>query len=163
LGASGLPSGVTVAFAPPSVSAGGTSRMTVTASRNAAVGSALVVVKGTAHSNNHSANVSLDVQAVPPDNDFMVGVTPPAQTVQAGSQTTFTVSTAVTSGAAQSIALSVSGLPSGVTGSFSPPSVQAGSGATLTLTAAGGATPVAGVGFTITGTAASGTHTTTAT
>src|SRR5262249_31327736 len=80
LGASGLPSGVTVAFAPPSVSAGGTSRMTVTASRNAAVGSALVVVKGTAHSNNHSANVSLDVQAVPPDNDFMVGVTPPAQT-----------------------------------------------------------------------------------
>jgi hypothetical protein len=163
LGASGLPNGVTVSFVPPSVSAGGTSRMTVTASASAAVGSALIVVTGTAHSNSHTANASLDVQAIPPDNDFMLAIAPPAQTVEAGAQTSFTVSTAVTSGAAQAIALSVSGLPAGVTGSFTPGSVQAGAGATLTLSAADGAAPVSGVAFTITGTAASGRHTTTAT
>ena len=41
---------------------------------------------------------------------------------------------AVTSGAAQSVALSLSGQPVGVTGAFSPSTVTAGGSSTLTLT-----------------------------
>jgi subtilisin-like proprotein convertase family protein len=90
-------------------------------------------------------------------NDFSITVNPASQTVAAGSSTTYTVSTAVTAGAAQTVNLSVSGLPAGVTGSFNPTSVTAGGSSTLTLTAA--ATTGAGTtSFTITGTGTSATH-----
>jgi subtilisin-like proprotein convertase family protein len=90
-------------------------------------------------------------------NDFSITVNPTSQTVAAGSSTTYTVATAVTAGVAQTVSLSVSGLPAGVTGSFSPASVTAGGSSTLTLTAA--ATTGAGTtNFTITGTGTSATH-----
>jgi subtilisin-like proprotein convertase family protein len=90
-------------------------------------------------------------------NDFSISVTPASRTVAAGSSTTYTVNTAVTAGAAQTINLSVSGLPAGVTGTFSPTSVTAGGSSTLTLTVA--STVGAGTtNFTITGTGTSATH-----
>ena len=90
-------------------------------------------------------------------NDFSITVSPTSQTVAAGSSTTYTVSTAVTAGAAQTVNLSVSGLPAGVTGTFSPTSVTAGGSSTLTLTVA--STVGAGTtSFTITGTGTSATH-----
>jgi len=94
-------------------------------------------------------------------NDFSITVSPTSQTVNAGASTTYTINTAVTSGAAQAVNLSVSGLPAGVTGSFNPASVTAGNSSTLTLTVA--ATAAAGTTqFTITGTGTSATHTTNA-
>jgi hypothetical protein len=94
-------------------------------------------------------------------SDFSITVSPTSQTVNAGASTTYTINTAVTSGAAQTINLSVSGLPAGVTGSFNPASVTAGNSSTLTLTVA--ATAAAGTTqFTITGTGTSATHTTNA-
>jgi hypothetical protein len=69
-------------------------------------------------------------------NDFSISINPASQTVAAGSSTTYTINTAVTAGAAQTINLSVSGLPTGVTGSFNPTSVTAGGSSTLTLTVA---------------------------
>ena len=96
----------------------------------------------------------------PPGNDFSLSDSPGSASVAAGGSATSTVSTAVTSGSAQSVSLAASGLPSGVTASFSPGSVTAGGSSTLTLTAsssaAAGTYPV-----TITGTAASGSHTAT--
>ena len=61
---------------------------------------------------------------------------------------------------AQSVSLSASGLPSGVTASFNPTSVTAGNGSTLTLIASASA-PAATSTVTITGTGTSATHTTT--
>jgi hypothetical protein len=69
----------------------------------------------------------------PPTNGFSVSVSPTSASVAAGSSTTATVSTKVTSGSAQSVALSASGAPSGVTVSFSPSSVTAGSSSTVTF------------------------------
>jgi len=93
-----------------------------------------------------------------PNNDFSITPNPAAQTVNAGASTTYTINTAVLSGAAQNIALSVAGLPAGVTGSFNPTSVIAGGSSTLTLTVA--ATTGAGTtSFTITGTGTSVSHT----
>jgi subtilase family serine protease len=93
-------------------------------------------------------------------NDFSISATPASQTVAAGSSTTFTIATAVTSGSAQSVGLSVSGLPTGATGSFSPTSVTAGGSATLTVSTTSSAT--AGTfTLTITGAGSATTHTTT--
>ncbi|MGY3334446.1 hypothetical protein ACVW0K_000545 [Streptomyces filamentosus] len=68
-----------------------------------------------------------------PADDFSVAVAPASGTVTAGSATTATVSTAVTAGSARTVSLSASGLPAGVTASFTPASVTAGGSSTLTL------------------------------
>ncbi|MEV0650138.1 S8 family serine peptidase [Phytomonospora sp. NPDC050363] len=69
----------------------------------------------------------------PGDNDFSIALSPSSGNVQPGSSTTTTVSTQTTNGSAQNVALSASGLPSGVTASFSPTSVTSGGSSTLTL------------------------------
>jgi hypothetical protein len=96
----------------------------------------------------------------PPSNDFSISATPSSATVNAGSSTTFTVATAVTSGSAQSVTLSASGLPAGATASFSPASVSAGSSSTLTVSTTSSTTGGT-YSVTITGTGAAATHTTT--
>ena len=55
-----------------------------------------------------------------------------------GASNTTTISTALTSGTAQSVALTVSGVPTGATATFSPTSVTAGGSSTLTLAAGHG-------------------------
>ena len=96
----------------------------------------------------------------PPTNGFSVSVSPSSASVAAGSSATATVGTAVTSGSAQSVALSASGLPSGVTASFSPASVTAGSSSKVTFattsSAANGTYPI-----TITGKGTSASETAT--
>ncbi|HJD80728.1 glycosyl hydrolase family 18 protein [Kitasatospora aureofaciens] len=93
-------------------------------------------------------------------NDFSVAVNPNSATVKAGSSTSAAIATAVTAGSAQSVSLSVSGAPAGVTATVTPGSVTAGNGATLniatTSAAAAGTYPL-----TVTATAPSGTHTAT--
>ncbi|MGC5333581.1 M28 family peptidase [Micromonospora sp. DT62] len=73
-------------------------------------------------------------------NDFSVAVSPTSGSVQRGASTTATVSTATTAGTAQTVSLSATGLPAGVTASFSPSSVTSGGSATLTLSASASAT-----------------------
>jgi subtilase family serine protease len=95
-------------------------------------------------------------------SDFSVSVNPTNVSVAAGSNATATVSTAVTSGSSESVTLGVGPLPSGVTASFSPSTVNSGSSSTLTFTAS--ASAAAGTSsITITGTGATGSHTTTLT
>src|SRR4051812_17123260 len=96
---------------------------------------------------------------VAPGNDFSVAVSPTSASVVRGNPTSATVSTATTSGAAQTVGLSVTGAPAGVTATLSPTSVTSGGSSTLSITTA--TTTVAGTyTLTITGSAASGTHTT---
>ncbi|MEU8516023.1 M28 family peptidase [Kitasatospora sp. NPDC048722] len=92
------------------------------------------------------------------NNDFSLALGPASGSVQPGSSTTATVSTAVTSGTAQNVGLSASGAPTGVTATVSPSSVQTGSSATLTLSASSGA-PAGTYVITVTGTAGAATHT----
>lgn len=91
-------------------------------------------------------------------NDFSVSVSPASGTVQRGAGVSTTVSTATTSGSAQSVALSASGLPSGVTATFSPASVTSGGSSTLTLAASASAA-LGSATVTVTGTGSSATHT----
>ncbi|MCP2350421.1 M4 family metallopeptidase [Nonomuraea roseoviolacea] len=68
-----------------------------------------------------------------PGNDFSLSVNPASGSAQPGQQVTTTVSTQTTSGSAQTVNLSATGLPSGVTASFNPSSVTSGNSSTLTL------------------------------
>ena len=95
-----------------------------------------------------------------PANGFSVSVSPTSASVAAGSSTTATVKTAVTSGSAQSVALSASGAPSGVTVSFNPSSVTAGNSSTATF-ATSSSTASGTYPITITGTGSSGAETAT--
>ncbi len=90
-------------------------------------------------------------------NDFSVGVSPAAATITAGGSTTATVSTAVVSGSAQSVALSATDLPTGATASFNPTSVTAGASSTLTV-ATSASTPAGTYPVTVTGSGPSGSH-----
>src|SRR6185312_3407691 len=59
-------------------------------------------------------------------NDFSVSLSPTAGSVNPGSAASTTVSTATTSGTAQTVTFSASGLPSGASAAFSPASVTSG-------------------------------------
>lgn len=74
--------------------------------------------------------------------DFALSASPTSLSITQGSSATSTISTSVSNGFNSSVALSISGLPSGVTASFSPASIAApGSGSsTLTFTASSTAT-----------------------
>ncbi|WP_328972307.1 M20/M25/M40 family metallo-hydrolase [Streptomyces sp. NBC_00239] len=73
-----------------------------------------------------------------PVNDFSISAAPAAGTVDPGSAATVTVSTATLSGAAQTVRLSASGAPAGVTVAFSPSSVLSGQASTATVQVAAG-------------------------
>jgi exo-1,4-beta-D-glucosaminidase len=94
-------------------------------------------------------------------NDFSLAVSPNSGSVTAGSSATATVSTSVTSGSAQPITLTASNLPSGATASFNPNPVTAGASSTLTITTTSSSTAAGTYPITITGAAASGSHTAT--
>jgi hypothetical protein len=93
-----------------------------------------------------------------PGNDFSLAVNPASAAVDPGGSVTATVGTAVTSGAAQQVTLSVTGAPAGVTASLSPGTVTTGGSATLSIATTAAAVP-GSYPLTITGTGTSGSHT----
>jgi hypothetical protein len=97
---------------------------------------------------------------LPPD--FSLSVKPAAQLVTPGGNTTYTVSTLAQLGFSGTVDLSVSGLPVGVTASFSSSSITTPGSAILTVTTAA-TTPIGSATLTITGTSGSLTHGVTAT
>ncbi|HJZ88667.1 MAG TPA: hypothetical protein VKN99_26015, partial [Polyangia bacterium] len=157
----GLPAGASASFNPPSVTAGQSSTLTVTTTTGATVGTSTLTITGTATSGSHTATASLTITAPPPPDDFSISASPASAIVQAGGSVVYTISTAVTSGNPQTVALFLSGLPAGASASFNPASVTSGGSSSLTVTASP-ATTLGTVTLAITGTAASGTHTTTA-
>ena len=156
LSVSGTPAGATASLSPTSVTAGGSSTLTVNAG-TAAGGTYTLTVTGTSPSATHSTTVTLTVQGPPPPPDFSVSISPASNTVAAGGSVAYTVSTGALNGSTQSISLSVSGLPAGVTGSFSANPVTAGGSSTLTLTAASTAAATTAT-FTVTGTSGTVSH-----
>jgi len=98
----------------------------------------------------------------PPPPDFSISASPSSLTVAPGASGSSTISTAVTSGPAQTVSLSASGLPAGASASFNPASVTAGGSSSMTVTAGTGTAPGTYT-ITVTGTGTSATHATTVT
>src|SRR5262249_5643277 len=83
-----------------------------------------------------SAPVMVTVNNMMVMNDFSRALSRTAPSVARGGSPPFTVRSAVTSGAAQPIALSLVALPAGITGSFNPANITAGASSTLTINVA---------------------------
>jgi subtilase family serine protease len=94
--------------------------------------------------------------AAPPPPAFALAVSPSSQTVPLGAATTYTVTVSASGGYDGTVNLSVSGLPTGVTETFSPPSITSSGSATLTIQTTSTA-PVGTYTLTLTGTDGSGT------
>jgi hypothetical protein len=157
LRASGLPTGVTATFNPASVSSGASSTLTVTAAASAAASTFTLTVTGSAASGSHTTTISVTVRANN-GNNFSIALNPTSLSIARRGSATTTVSTKITSGSAQSIRLTASGLPSGVTATFTPATITAGQSSTLRVTAAANATVTTRT-VTITGTGSAATHT----
>ncbi|MFF0516946.1 M28 family peptidase [Streptomyces sp. NPDC004250] len=71
-----------------------------------------------------------------PASDFSMALTPSSGLVEPGQSATSTVSTAVTGGSPQAVALTASGAPAGVSVSFDPSSVTAGDSTIMKVTVA---------------------------
>lgn len=128
LSTSSLPSGVTASFAPTSVSAGGTSTLTFTASQTAGPGPYIVTITGTYNGTPQSTSIVLNI------TDFTISANPTTLTTSPGGSKSTTISLSPLYGFTGSAALSVSNLPPGFSAGFSPTSVSSGTPSTLTLT-----------------------------
>jgi Pro-kumamolisin, activation domain/Malectin domain len=132
LSASGLPSDVTASFSP--VSTAGTSTLTLTAGNSAPYSISNVVVTGVSGSLQASDAIGLTVRGA----GFTLSPSASTQYLNPGSSNTVTISVNPQGGFTGSVNLVASGLPSGVTASFSPVSTTGVS--ILTLTASSNAT-----------------------
>lgn len=163
LSVSGLPSGVTASFSPTSIAApgSGTSTLTLTASSTATVGTTNLTVTATGGGVTHTATISLTITA-PVTPDFTLTASPASLSVVQGTSTNNTITTAANGSFNAAVTLSISGLPSGVTASFSAASIPAPGSGSSTLTFTASSTAATGTtNVTVTATGGGVTHTTT--
>ena len=165
LTASGQPAGVTATFSPTSIAApgSGTSALTLAVASTVAIGTYPITVTGTGGGITHTATVSLTVTAATA-GAFAISVSPTAGSLARGQSAYALVTTTVSGGFSAAVALSATGVPTGVTGVFSPTSIGApGSGSShFTLSVARNA-PTGTFPITITGTSGGVSHSTTLT
>ncbi len=93
-------------------------------------------------------------------DDFSISANPNQMTLNQGDSGQSVISTTITKGNAQTVTLSVSGLPSGATGSFDVNPIQSGQSSNLTIQTAPN-TPAGTYTVTVTGTGTEVTHSTT--
>lgn len=151
-----LPAGVHASLLTATVTAGTGTTLTLTAASNAPPASAATFTVQGIDDAFVVHTATSQVSVTPVTNDFALA--PASATVAPGHFVQVQVATSLVSGAAESIALVASGLPSGVTAAFAPAAVTAGGSAILTLSATPAAAPVTSAPFTVTGTAASASH-----
>jgi hypothetical protein len=150
---SGLPTGVTAAFSPASTASAST--LTFTAASSAALATSTVTVTGTSGSLSITTTISLTVAQAP---NYTISATPATLTVAPGGTGVSTIAATPLNGFNGNVNLSLSGMPAGVTPSFTP----ANAAWSITLNLAVGSSVAAGT-YTITITGTSGSLSNTAT
>src|SRR5204862_358089 len=112
---SGLPAGASGSFAPnPATSS---STLSVTTSGSTPVGSYPLTITGVSGSLTHTTTATLVVTAAA---DFTLGASPSSQTVVQGASTSYTATITPINGFTGQVTFTVSGLPAGAGGSFTP-------------------------------------------
>jgi uncharacterized membrane protein len=129
---SGLPKDVTAAFSPnPATSS---STVSFTAAQNAKPGTSTITITGTSTVPSGTTTASTTITlTVTPLGTFTIAATPKKLSIERGSSGTATITIASKNGFDQNVSLYATGLPKGVTASFSQN--PATSTSTLTLTA----------------------------
>src|SRR5439155_1555933 len=153
LSVSGLPSGASGTFSPNPATTSST--LTVSIMSGTPAGTYTLTLTGTSGSLSHSTTVTLVV-----NSDFSLSSSPTSRTISHGQSTTYTVTIAALNSFTGSVTFSVSGLPSGAIGTFSPN--PAASSSMLTVNTSGG-TPRGTYTLTVSGTGGGKTHAVTVT
>ena len=129
---SGLPAGASASFNPTSVTGSGSSTLSVSTSTTTPNGTYTLTITGTSGTLVHSATATLVVTGgVQPD--FTISVSPASLNVTRGNTGRYTVTIGAVNGFTGTVSLSVAGLPSRVTGTFSPTSVTGSGTSTLSV------------------------------
>jgi len=159
---SGLPAGVTVAPATPTVMPGTPHTITLMAAASAVASTSTITVTGTSGALVHTATFTLKVAAAAVA-DFTLAISPTSLTLTSGALGQGTaVTAAAVNGFSGTVSVSVAGLPAGVTVAPATLTLATGTPQTLTFTAAANA--VAGTSsVSVTGVSGALTHTATLT
>ncbi|MBB5345187.1 hypothetical protein [Tunturibacter empetritectus] len=156
---SGLPGGVSTQPSTFTLTPGIAQNITVTASSGAVAGSATLTVTGASGSLTHSSTVAANVSAPPPD--FALTLTPASLTVVGGSTgLPVSVTAAAVNSLTGTVAVAITGLPSGVTANPATLSLTPGAAQSVVITAVPTAA-AATASVTFTGTSGSLTHSST--
>lgn len=153
LSATGLPSGVSAGFSPAAPTTD-SSTLTLQVGADAAPGSYPIVIVGTATPGTRSDTLSLTIIVA---GSYALTANPDTLTVAPAGSVSTAVSVAAIGGFSGAVALSVGGLPSGMSAAFNPATTTSNSTLTLTTTGAAPGTST----LTITGTTAGLTDMTT--
>jgi subtilase family serine protease len=161
LSASGAPTGVTITFSPTSITGTGSSTMSIVVASSAAAGAYSITVSGVSGSTTEKTTVSLTITA-PVTGSFSISVSPTSGYLIRGQSGYAVVTVTATGGFDSAVALSATGVPSGVTSSFSPTSIT-GSGTSHFNLSVSRTAPTGTYPITITGTGGGVTKSTTLT
>jgi len=128
---SGMPSGVTVSFSPASIASpgSGSSTLNIAATSKAIPGNYTLTVTGTAGSQTAKSSFTLVVQAP----SFGLAVPSTAQGMQNGQTITVVVGITPQNGFNGTVTLGATGLPAGVTATFSPATLSGAKAATSVM------------------------------
>jgi hypothetical protein len=151
LSVSGLPAGATASFNPATINNFGSSTLTVSTSTSTPTGTYPLTITVSNSPLTGSTNVNLIVQ------DFNLSAASSSQTITAGAGATYSLSGLIVNGFAGSVALTVSGLPTGTSATFSPTSFT-GAGASTLNVATSTSTPAGTYTLTAIGTSGCRTH-----
>jgi len=155
LSVSGLPTGVTASFGANPTATG--TVVTFVTQGNAATGPATVTITGASGSLTHTTTIALTIGTVNNPN-FTLSASPASLSIAQGASGSSTIAVTPSGGFTGTVALSASGLPTGVTTTFSPTSTTG----TSTLAVAASSSAATGPAtVTITGVSGSLTHTST--
>jgi len=155
----GAPAGVNASFSPQSLSPPFSSTLTIATTNSTLTGAFSMTVQAVSAGETQTAPISLRIQSpVAPPFDFSVNVAAPTtETINQGQSASFSIIVGLVSGTPQIVNLAASGLPAGVTYSFTSPGGSPIFSSTLniytTVNTAGGTYPI-----TITGTSVGVNH-----
>jgi hypothetical protein len=127
---SGLPSGAAAGFVPASVTGSGSSTLTVTTGASTPVGTYTLQITGATATLSHSVNVTLSVTSAA---DFSIAASPTTLSVSRGGSGTDSVTVTALQGFSGTTTLSVSGLPSRVSATWSKTTVTGSGSSVLTI------------------------------
>jgi hypothetical protein len=127
--------------------------MNFTVGGSTAPGTYPITVTGTGQGAAHTTDVTLTVTA----SDFSLAATPDSLSVAQAATVTSTIGTSIVSGGTQTVSLSASGHPSGVTIGFNPATITTGGSSTMTVNVGSSTTPGTYT-VTVTGAGQTATH-----
>ena len=156
LSASGLPADASATFTPASIVGSGSSTLTITTGSNSQFGNYPITITATSISPNLTLSATVTLVIAPAG--FALSVTPASQNVTQGNSTNYIVTSTPVSGFTDDVALSVSGLPTDATASFSQDSITGGAGSSTLNVTTSSTTPPGTYTLAITGTSPSLTH-----